>query len=96
MQFPLPAMTIPVLIDNIFYEFNKAACACLIVITFIVGILPIIFKCNVIFKNIEQMIIYLVLGAPSSTSNFLIAKIWRAPETMGGECLEERKGITII
>ena len=78
------------------YTFNKAACACIIVFTFIIAILPIIFKSNLIFKNIGQMFIYLVLGAPSSTSNFLIAKIWRAPETMGGEFSEERKGITII
>ena len=42
------------------------------------------------------MFIYLFLGAPSSTSNFLIAKIWRAPETSGGNFQEERKGITII
>ena len=82
--------------DDLYYKFNKAACACLIVFTFIVAILPTIFKCNIIFKNIGQMFIYLVLGAPSSTSNFLIAKIWRAPETMGGEFSEERKGITII
>ena len=79
-----------------FYIFNTAACACLIVFTFIVAILPIIFKCNIIFKNIGQMLIYLVLGASSSTSNFLITKIWRAPETMGGQSQEERKGITII
>ena len=78
------------------YTFNKAACACIIVFTFIIAILPIIFKSNLIFKNIGQMFIYLVLGAPSSTSDFLIAKIWRAPETMGGESQEERKGITII
>ena len=78
------------------YKFNTAACACLIIFTFIIAILPIIFKISVISKNIAQMFIYLFLGAPSSTSNFLIAKIWRAPETSGGNFQEERKGITII
>ena len=76
--------------------FNTAACACLIIFTFIIGILPIILKIKIISKNFVQMFIYLFIGAPSSTSNFLIAKIWKAPETSGGENPEERKGITII
>ena len=78
------------------YKFNSAACACLIVFTFIIGILPIIFKIPQVSKNIVQMLIYLFLGAPSSTSNFLIAKIFRAPETSGGQFKEEKKGLTII
>ena len=78
------------------YKFNKAACACLIIFTFILAILPILIKMNNISKNIVQMLIYLVLGAPSSTSNFLIAKIWRAPETVGGVYPEDLKGITIL
>ena len=76
--------------------FNTAACACLIIFTFIIGILPIILKMKIISKNCMQMFIYLFIGASSSTSNFLIAKIWKAPETSGGEYPEERKGITII
>ena len=78
------------------YKFNTAACSCLIIFTFIIGILPIIFKIKVVSKNISKMFIYLILGAPSSTSYFLISKIWRAPETSGGEYPEERKGLTII
>ena len=78
------------------YKFNKAACGCLIVFTFLLSIIPMILKIGLISQNIPQMFIYLFLGAPSSTSNFLISKIWKAPETSGGDFLEERKGITII
>ena len=78
------------------YTFNSAACACLIIFTLIVAIIPIIFKISVISKNIIQMLFYLFLGAPSSTSTFLIAKIWKSPETSGGDYTEERKGIIII
>ena len=42
------------------------------------------------------MIFYLFLGAPSSTSSFLIAKIWKAPEASGGSFVEEKKGITVL
>ena len=84
--------------DNILeeYKFNKAACGCLIVFTFLLSIIPMILKIGLISQNIPQMFIYLFLGAPSSTSNFLISKIWKAPETSGGDSIEERKGITII
>ena len=78
------------------YKFNKAACGCLIVFTFLIAILPICLKFSLIMNNIVQMFIYLFLGAPSSNSNFLISKIWKAPEASGGEFPEERKGITII
>ena len=78
------------------YKFNKAACGCLIAFTFVIAILPILFKISMLSKNIVQMLLYLVLGAPNSTSNFLIAKIWIAPETSGGFSSEDRKGLTII
>ena len=82
--------------EDSLYTFNSAGCAFLIIFTLIIAILPIVFKISVISKNIVQMIFYFVLGAPSSTSTFLIAKIWRAPETSGGDHKEERKGIMII
>ena len=78
------------------YKFNKAACAILIILTFIVAIIPILLKVAFFAKNIVQMIFYLFLGAPSSTSSFLIAKIWRAPETSGGKFQEEKKGLTVL
>ena len=98
-KFPLNTDNILLLIyfsDFLDYKFNTAACVCLIIFTFIISILPIIFNFSLISKNISQMFLYLFLGAPSSTSHFLIAKIWRAPETSGGSFHEERKGIIII
>ena len=78
------------------YEFNIAACFCLILFTFIIALVPIILKIGIVSKYIVQMFIYLLLGSPSSTSNFLIAKIWLAPGTSGGYWKEESQGITII
>ena len=78
------------------YKFNKAACGCLITFSFLIAILPILFKISMLSKNIVQMLLYLILGAPNSTSNFLIAKIWITPETPGGTSSEDRKGLTII
>ena len=78
------------------YKFNGAACAILIIFTFIIAIIPLILRVNMVTSNIVHMFIYLFLGAPSSTSLFLLAKIWKAPETSGGKYQEEKKGITII
>ena len=78
------------------YKFNKGACAVLIIFTFIIAIIPLLMRVNMVKTNIVQMFIYLFLGAPSSTSLFLLAKIWKAPETSGGTFIEEKKGITII
>ena len=79
-----------------FYEFNTAACACLIIFTFLIAILPMIFRISMITDNIVPMLLYLVLGAPMSTSNYLIAKIWNAPGAAGGKNIEDRKGMTIL
>ena len=79
-----------------FYKFNVAACACLIIFTFIIGILPMIFRIDMIISNIVSMILYLILGVPTSTSNLLIAKIWNAPGASGGITVDDRKGITIL
>ena len=78
------------------YKFNGGACAVLIIFTFIIAIIPLILRVNMVKTNIVQMFIYLFLGAPSSTSLFLLAKIWKAPETSGGKYNDEKKGITII
>jgi len=78
------------------YKFNGGACAILIIFTFIIAIIPLILRVNMLKTNIAQMFIYLFLGAPSSTSLFLLAKIWKAPETSGGKYQEEKKGLTII
>ena len=78
------------------YKFDEAACACLIVFTFLISIIPMILRKNMIIKNIVPMLMYLVLGAPISTSCLLIAKVWRAPEASGGENIDDRKGINIL
>ena len=78
------------------YKFNTAACVCLILFTLIIALIPIILKMSIVSKYIVQMFIYLLVGSPSSTSNFLIAKIWLAPGTSGGKWKEESQGFTII
>ena len=78
------------------YKFNEAACACLIVFTFILSIIPMILRKNMILKHIVPMLVYFIFGAPASTSSLLIAKIWRATDSSGGENIEDRKGINIL
>ena len=79
-----------------FYGFNNAAAGCLITFTFVFAILPMLLRINMITKNIVPMLLYLVLGAPISTSNLLMAKIWNAPGEPGGKNVDDRKGIFIL
>ena len=44
-----------------FYEFNEAACACLIIFTFLIAIIPMIFRISMITENIVPMLLYFVL-----------------------------------
>ena len=78
------------------YEFNKAAISCIIIFTFIPYIIPMILKVGLISSKILNMLTYIVLGASCSSSNFLIAQIWNASDTAGGNNLEERKSVTLI
>ena len=78
------------------YKFNKAAISCIIIFTFIPYIIPMILKIGLISSKILNMLTYIVLGASCSSSNFLIAQIWNASDTAGGNNLEERKSVTLI
>jgi len=78
------------------YKFNTRAIISIIILTVIPGICPLIFKSSIIFNNIIPMLLYLVLGAPSSSSTFYMAKILNSSETCGGDSTKERKGIVII
>ena len=78
------------------YKFNKAAISCIIIFTFLPYIIPMLLNNNLFFPNILNMLTYIGLGASCSTSNFLIAEIWNAPDTAGGNQMEERKSITLI
>ena len=78
------------------YKFNNAAISCIIVFTFIPYILPMLLRLGPISSNFFNMLIYIGLGAPSSTSNFLMAQIWNASDTSGGNELDERKSIVLI
>ena len=84
----------PDLISN--YKFNKAACALLIILNFIFYIIPFIMRISVITPNIVSMLIYLVLGATCSTTNFNMGKIWNSPETSGGNSIAEKKSLCIL
>ena len=78
------------------YKFNTAAITCIIIFTFIPAISPMILKSNKIIENILPMMLYLIFGAPSSSSNFYIAKILNICEAPGGIYIKEKKGIIII
>ena len=78
------------------YKFNKAAAACIIILTFIPYVIPMIIKNSSVIKNILSMLLYLLLGASCSTSNFYMAKIFNAPDVSGGENIILRKGVYIL
>ena len=78
------------------YKFNTLAIILLIILTFIIGILPMIIKITTIFNNIIPMLFYLIMGASPTSSSFHIAKILNASDTCGGNNINERKGIIII
>ena len=78
------------------YKFNKAAISCIIIFTFIPSILPMIMNIGKFLNNILNMMLYLFLGAPLSSSGFKICKILNASDSSGGKNIKERKGIYII
>ncbi len=79
------------------YHFNTAAICCLIIFTFLPYIVPMILKNSAIIDNIVPMFMYLGLGAPSSTSNLLMAKLFNASDACGGGInqMQDRKLITL-
>ena len=78
------------------YKFNKAAISLIIILTFLPYIVPMVLKTVAIIPNIVPMLMYLGLGASCSTSNFLIAKLWNAAETSGGQDQSDKKCLAII
>lgn len=78
------------------YTFNNAAISCIIVFTFIPYILPMLLRIGQISSNFLNLIVYIGLGAPCSTSNFLMAEIWNASDTPGGYEIDERKSLVLI
>ena len=78
------------------YKFNNAAISCIIIFTFIPYIIPMLLRINAIFSNIFNMLIYIGLGAPISTSNFLMGQLWNASDTAGGNEVDERKSFVLI
>ena len=53
-------------------------------------------KLSLFTSKITNMLVYIGLGASCSTSNFLMAQIWNASDTVGGKQKEERKSIVLI
>ena len=81
---------------NDIYEFNEVAISLIIIFNFIFGILPMIFSIGKILSNIVNMIMYLFLGSPSSTSVFLMAYLFNASEKSGGLKIGEKNGFTLL
>ena len=46
------------------YKFNTAAITCIIIFTFIPGIIPILLKSKDALENIVIMLLYLIVGIP--------------------------------
>ena len=78
------------------YKFNTAAVVCIILFTFFPAIFPMLFRTKIIFPNFFSMILYLILGAPASSTSFHMAKILNSSDTSGGNNITEKKGILLI
>ena len=78
------------------YKFNNSAISFIIVFTFIPYIIPLILNIGTVSQNFFNMLIYIGLGAPSSTSHFLVAQIWNASDSPGGNEVEERKCFVLL
>jgi hypothetical protein len=78
------------------YKFNNAAISCIIVFTFLPYIVPMLLNIEKITSNLLNMLAYIGLGAPSSTSNLLMAQVWNASDTSGGKEIDERKSMTLL
>ena len=78
------------------YKFNNAAISCIIVFTFLPYIIPMLLNIDKITPNLLNMLTYIGLGAPSSTSNLLMAQVWNASDTSGGKEIDERKTMVIL
>ena len=78
------------------YKFNEAAISVIIVLNFAFGVLPMIFLIEKIIPNIVNMFLYLLLGAPSSNSVFLMAYLFNSTDHSGGKNIEEQNGFMII
>lgn len=72
------------------YEFNTAALVVIIVINVILGILPMILYLGKIGRNGLNMILYLILGASSSNSHFLMSYLFNFSDMRGGYVTEEK------
>ena len=53
-------------------------------------------KLSLFTSKITNMLVYIGLGASCSTSNFLMAQLWNASDTVGGKQKEERKSVVLI
>ena len=73
------------------YEFNKGAIISMIIINFILGILPIIFNISKIKPNIVNMLLYMILGASSSSSHFQMCYLFNFSDMYGGYSTEEHQ-----
>ncbi len=82
--------------DNNEYQFNNGAISCIIIFTFLPYIVPMLLNIQRITQNIVNMLTYIGLGAPSSTSNLLMAQVWNASDTSGGNEKEERKSFVLF
>ena len=78
------------------YEFDKFAISFIIILTFIPSIIPLFMKCSLIFENIIPFLLYFLLAASQSTSNYTFAKILNSCESFGGIYINESKGIIIL
>ena len=78
------------------YKFNKPAIVFLMIFIVIPAFFPLILGITEIISNILGMIIYLVIGVPSTNSIILMGKLFNSPDSLGGNKIYDRKSILIF
>ena len=79
------------------YNFNKGAMAAIIVLNFVFGILPIVYGIKDRLGSIVNLLLYLVLGASSSSTHFLMSYLHNVADFRGSKQEGQRtKTIFII
>jgi len=78
------------------YKFKKPAIILLMILIILPAFLPLIFKITQIVSNILGMIIYLIIGVPTTNTIVLMGTLFNAPDSSGGNSAYDKKSLFIF
>ena len=78
------------------YKFNTASLVFLLILNIIPPLIPIILSIGKIIPCIGGMLLYIVLGVPTTNTNFYMNYMLNCSDSYGGYYKNDRKGILIL